>query len=107
MRPSVQQAGVKVALHGHVHEERADLVGYVHPATRMHIVGAGSFGARERSRPESTPRLYNVMEISRDIRRTRVHTRCLRKDGGAWDAWAVWPGANAAEKRSYYDIVME
>ena len=61
----LRQADVKLGLHGHVHEERADLVGYVHPR-KIHIVGAGSFGAVKEDRPESTPRLYNMMEIARN-----------------------------------------
>jgi hypothetical protein len=28
----------------------------------------------------------------------------MRKEGGAWEGWAVWPGANAHEKRTYYEI---
>ncbi|MBK3665551.1 metallophosphoesterase [Bradyrhizobium diazoefficiens] len=100
----LQQAGVRLGLHGHVHEDRADLVGYLHPATSIHMVGAGSFGAVSRGRPESTPRLYNVLEISRDLSSVRVKTRCLRKDGGAWEPWPFWPSQDPMEKRAYYDI---
>jgi len=100
----LQRAGVKIILHGHVHEDRADLIGYIEPTTRIHIVGAGSFGARAQARPESTPRLYNLIELSRDLTKLRVHTRCLRKAGGAWEGWAVWPGNNGLERRSFYEI---
>jgi hypothetical protein len=100
----LKTANVKIALHGHVHEDRADIVGYVDPKTSINIVGAGAFGAPMKARPESTPRLYNVIELSRSLTGVRVHTRCLRKDGGAWEGWAVWPGGSATEKRSYYDL---
>jgi hypothetical protein len=33
-----------------------------------------------------------------------VYTRCMRKDGGGWEGWAVWPGTNAHEKRAFYEI---
>jgi len=99
----LRRADVKLCLHGHVHEERADLVGYVHPR-KIHIVGAGSFGAVAKDRPESTPRLYNLMEIARDHSWVKVHTRFMRKEGGAWEGWAVWPGTNAHEKRTYYEV---
>ncbi|MEP7339331.1 MAG: TIR domain-containing protein [Acidobacteriota bacterium] len=99
----LRQEEFKLCLHGHVHEERADLVSYIHPR-QIHVAGAGSFGAPMRQRPESTPRLYNVIEVARDHSRVRVHTRCLRKDGGAWEGWPVWPGSSEAEKRISYDI---
>jgi GTPase SAR1 family protein len=100
----LRQAGIRLALHGHVHEDRADVVGYLHPQSQLHVVGAGSFGARSTGRPESTPRLYNLIEVSRDLELIRVHTRCLRKEGGAWEGWAVWPGNTGTERRSYYVI---
>ena len=99
----LRQAGFRLCLHGHVHEEQAELIGYTHPR-QIYTAGAGSFGAPARERPESTPRLYNVLEVSRDHSRVRVHTRCLRKSGGAWEGWAVWPGGKGTERLTYYDI---
>jgi small GTP-binding protein len=100
------RADVRACLHGHVHEDRADLVNYLHPARRIHVVGAGSFGAPTHHRPESVPRLFNLLEIQRDLKRLRVHTRCLRKQGGAWEGWAVWPGERPGEKRTYYEVTL-
>jgi small GTP-binding protein len=98
------RANVRACLHGHVHEDRAALVNHLHPTQKVHIVGAGSFGAPTAQRPESVPRLFNLLEVERDLSRLRVHTRCLRKQGGAWEGWAVWPGAGRGEKRTYYDV---
>ncbi|HEU4410857.1 MAG TPA: metallophosphoesterase [Polyangiaceae bacterium] len=100
----LQQAGVRACLHGHVHEDRADLLRYLDRGRALYAVGAGSFGAPVRDRPEAVPRLYNLVEIERDRSRLRVHTRCLRKGGGAWEGWAVWPGAGRGQKRTYYEI---
>lgn len=100
----LRQADVRLCLHGHVHESRADLMGYFHPTRKLHVVGAGSFGAPAADRPESTPRLYNVLEVQRTHDSMRVHTRCLRKQGGAWEGWAVWPGATATERRTCYEV---
>jgi UDP-2,3-diacylglucosamine pyrophosphatase LpxH len=97
------QADVRLVLHGHVHEDRADIIGYLHPK-KVRVAGAGSFGAPMRQRPESTPRLYNLIEIARDHSSVKVHTRCLRKDGGAWEGWAVWPGARPTIKNTFYNI---
>jgi hypothetical protein len=44
------------------------------------------------------------MEIQRTQDSVRVHTRCLRKQGGAWEGWAIWPGASSSERRSWYEI---
>ncbi len=102
----LQQADVRVCLHGHVHEDRADLVNYVHSERRIHVVGAGSFGAPTHERPESVPRLFNLLEVERDLKKVRVHTRALRKQGGAWEGWAVWPGEKPADRRTYYEFTV-
>lgn len=100
----LRQADYKLCLHGHIHEERTDIIGYLHPTRKVHVAGTGSFGAPSNARPESTPRLYNLLEIERNHSKIRVHTRCLRKDGGAWEGWAAWTGGKSTERRTYYDI---
>jgi len=98
------KADVRACLHGHVHEDRADLINPLHPTRKIHIVGAGSFGAPMNHRPESTPRLFNLLEVERDLSLMRVRTRCMRKQGGAWEAWAVRPGATRDERSSFYEL---
>jgi predicted MPP superfamily phosphohydrolase len=100
----LRQANVKLCLHGHVHEDTAELVGYTHPR-RLHIVGAGSFGAPPADRPESTPKLCNLLEIARDLSRVRVHTRQQARAGGAWDGWPHWKAADGRFE-TFYDIVI-
>jgi small GTP-binding protein len=103
----LRKADFKVCLHGHVHEQRPDLIGHAHPR-KLHVCGAGTFGAVAHDRPESTPRLYNLLEIDRDLRNMRVHTRAALKAGGAWTPWAVWPDKNNKHgKLSYYDVMLE
>jgi hypothetical protein len=100
----LRQENFALCLHGHVHEDRADVVGYVHQRN-LRIAGAGSFGAPAKDRPEATPRLYNVLEVWRDHSKIRIHTRSLRRDGGAWEGWAVWPdAANRHARLTYYDL---
>jgi small GTP-binding protein len=100
----LRQADFKLCLHGHVHEERADLIGYTHPDRQIYVAGAGSFGAPASQRPEAIPRLYNVLEIPVDRSEIKVHTRCLRNPRGAWDGWAVWEGRTPQERQTYYRI---
>jgi hypothetical protein len=71
---NLQKNGVRLVLHGDVHEIRRELIGYWH-IDKLYGVGSRSFGGRVESRPESTPRLYNLLEISRDLKVVRVHTR--------------------------------
>ena len=100
----LRQENFALCLHGHVHEDRADVVGYVHPR-KLRIAGAGSFGAPTSDRPEATPRLYNVLEVWRDHSKIRIHTRSLRRDGGAWEGWPFWPdAANRHGRLTYYDL---
>ena len=104
---NLQKNGVRIVLHGDVHEMQRELIGYRHEK-RVHIVGSGSFGARAEDRPESTPRLYNVLEIARDLKSARVHTREQRKPDGAWDGWHEWPDPEGGKGRlPYYDINLE
>lgn len=99
----LRKANVRLYLHGHVHENRAEIIGYVHPR-KVHVIGAGSFGASAGARPESVPRLYNVLLIEPDRTKVRVHTRCQRRAKGAWEGWPEWPGATATQRLTYYDI---
>jgi hypothetical protein len=101
---NLQKNGVKLALHGDVHEMRRELIGY-EARKHLHVIGSGSFGARAEDRSESTPRLYNVLEIARDLKSVRVHTREQRKPDGAWGGWHEWPKPKGGTGRiPYYDI---
>jgi hypothetical protein len=100
----LQNNGVRIALHGDVHEMRRDLIGAWHDM-QLYVVGSGSFGARSQDRPESTPRLYNLLEIARDLKSARVHTRCQPKPDGPWKGWYEWPRPDRGEGAvPYYDI---
>jgi WD40 repeat protein len=101
----LQNNGVRIAMHGDVHEMRRELIGYWH-ARKMHVIGAGSFGSRGENRPESTPRLYNVLEINRKLNSARVHTRCQAKPDGPWKGWNEWPRLDGGKDGAipYYEI---
>ncbi|MCB9690249.1 MAG: metallophosphoesterase [Alphaproteobacteria bacterium] len=97
------KANVRLALHGHVHEDRRDWVSY-YAKRNLKVIGAGSLGAAAKERPESMPRLYNLLELQRDLSSVRVWTRAAEKRGGAFDAWPKWEDeANPGAFRSYYD----
>ena len=100
---NLQKNDVRIALHGDVHEMRRELIGDWRD-NKLLIIGSGSFGARAKDRPESTPCLYNVLEIKRDLNSVRVHTRCQLRPDGAWDGWYEWPDPKGKGHLPYYDI---
>jgi small GTP-binding protein len=105
---NLQKNGVKFALHGDVHDMRRDLISYWDEQKKLHVIGSGSFGARVEDRPESSPRLYNVLEIARDFTTVRVHTRCQPEKDGAWKGWHEW--TNPDDDKScvaFYDIPLK
>jgi hypothetical protein len=99
----LRKADVKMVMHGHVHEERAELLNYQH-SKAIHIAGTGSFGAPMGDRPEATPRMYNLVEVSRDHKTITVNTRCRDKQNGAWKGWNNWPSDDTKSGRSFYSI---
>ena len=99
----LQAAGVRLCLHGDVHEVNRDHFRYWHK-DKMDVVGAGSFGSPAEGRSESTPRLYNLLEIQPDHRSVRVHTRRRPKPEGPWDGWHEWDNPDGKGRVPYYDI---
>ena len=101
---NLEKNGVRLALHGDMQEMQLEQVGYRHPK-KIQVVGSGSFGAIAADRPESTPRLYNVLEIARDLKSAKVHTRCQPKPDGPWDGWHEWADPDGGKGRvAFYDI---
>lgn len=97
------QAGVKLCLHGHVHQSRTGSL--LHHQGKVHAIGAGTFGAMGEERPESTPRLYHLLELSDDRGGLRVYSRGAPRQGGAWRPWAEWPDReDPAHPKPYYDL---
>jgi len=90
--------GFQILLHGHIHEA---IEGYhKYDADRgIHIVGAGTFGARTSDRAASIPLQYNL--ITCDIRKAEftVETRKREKSDGAWSADARWVSKNNPKPR--------
>ena len=62
-----------------VHEERDDVLHYLDRSKRIHIIGGGTFGAGKDDRPESTPRLYSLLEVAKD--KSQIHVIRRQQDG--------------------------
>ncbi len=85
---------VRFCLTGDIHKMDRDAVRYWH-SDRTHVIGAGSFGASASALSEGAPRLYNVIEIPRNIeKRTegsiKVWTRQQPEPNGVWKGWNEW-----------------
>jgi len=101
------RAGVRLCLHGDVHELRPDVVN-PYSTSRIHVVGCGSFGARAEERPESTPRMYNLIEVNRDHTHARVSTRQQSKAGAEFEAYATWSVPGQPDVRSgVYEFALD
>lgn len=100
----LRAAGFRLILHGHVHEDRSEVIGW-RSRRRVVTVGAGSFGAPAADRPPNVPRRYNLLAIDRDLDRVRVYTRQMTRDGGAWEPASCYEDpADANTTRSWFDI---
>lgn len=98
------EAGFHILLHGDVHEQRDNLLNHLDINQTIHVVGGGSFGALKEDRPESTPRLYSVLEVARDLGEVRVFRRRQNTPEGPYDAYAIYPGPDPHTKKSDYRI---
>jgi calcineurin-like phosphoesterase family protein len=95
----LSQFGVRLCLHGDVHELRPDVVS-PYSTSRIHVLGTGSFGAGANDRPETTPRMYNLIEVYDDQKRARVSTRQQSRPGVPFQAYATWSVPGQRDVRS-------
>lgn len=103
----LQKNRVRLALHGDIHKLHRDCVRNWHKPSRLHVVGAGSFASPAEGREESVPRLYNLLEISRDLKLIRVHTRAQKQVDGVWEGWNEWPCSedpDSLARYPYFDL---
>ncbi|MEW5940440.1 MAG: hypothetical protein AB1750_12295, partial [Chloroflexota bacterium] len=101
---NLRKNGVRIGIHGDVHELRRDVMGYWR-SDSIYIIGGGSFGSLNEGLPAATPRLYNVIEINRDLHKIRVHTRYQEKFNGSWEGWNRWDRLDGqGGGLPYYDV---
>lgn len=88
------QAGYRLCLHGDVHEERNDLMNHLDTQRSLHVVGVGAYSAADGGLPPGTPRIYNLLEISRDFQQIRVRSRAQRSLEGAFGPHTIYRQAD-------------
>jgi formylglycine-generating enzyme required for sulfatase activity/predicted phosphodiesterase len=84
------KAGFCVCCHGHIHQAGTDQYRYdvTEEGRKIHIVGAGTFGAPVEEWTAGHPLQYNLLKIAGDT--LTVETRCRRELNGAWRPDAIW-----------------
>ena len=94
----------QIVMHGHVHETEQGFYTY-DPGRRIHIIGAGTFGAPTREQVPGIPLQYNLLVLDPATGRITVKTRKKEKLYGAWYADARWGDKN--NPVSWYEIAVE
>jgi hypothetical protein len=95
--------GFQICMNGHVHEASENLYKYDNKR-KIHIIGAGTFGAPKREQAIGIPLQYNFLILDLYNRRIRVETRRKEKPNGAWEADARWGDKNNPEPRYFIDL---
>ena len=90
-------AGFRIVLHGNVQEERDEALHYLDPQRGFTWSDGGGFGAPANDKPESTPRLNSLLEVSRDLQKVTVHRRINERQRG----WAIYPREGGGKTVSY------
>lgn len=100
----LENSGVNIILHGDVHENRRNQ-NEPWKSKKLYIVGSGTFSGEAKLRPESTPRLYNLISINPENKSVRIFTRQQPMQNGPWEPWYNWKKTKLSNSRvCYYDI---
>ncbi|MCP4691854.1 MAG: hypothetical protein GY859_27665, partial [Desulfobacterales bacterium] len=98
------QSGFHACLHGHIHKTDAGLFRYDMSADgrRIHIIGAGAFGAPVKEWTPGYPLQYNLLRLSGNT--LRVVTRRRIELNGAWEPDHMWRQGKGQPNLPHYDI---
>ncbi len=98
------QSGFRVVLHGHIHKADSGLYRYgvTEDGRRIHIVGAGTFGAPVKKWTPGHPLQYNLLKL--DGSQLTVETRRRVEINGAWRPDAIWLRGQGKDPAPRYAI---
>jgi hypothetical protein len=94
--------GFTACLHGHIHKADAGLFRYdmTPDGRRIHIIGAGTFGAPVKEWTPGYPLQYNLLRLKGNA--LRVETRRRIELNGAWEPDHMW--RHGKQNLPFYDI---
>ena len=96
--------GFQICLHGHIHEASQGFYHY-DDRRRLHIIGAGTFGAPAKEQVTGIPLQYNLLTFDPKTSDMTVNTRKKEKLNGAWSADARWGNKN--DPKPWYRFTVE
>jgi len=79
----------QICMHGHIHEAIECFHKY-DDRRGIHIIGAGTFGARAKEQVPGIPLQYSLLTLDPDEWTITLNTRKKEKPNGAWSADARW-----------------
>ena len=94
--------GFQIYMHGHIHQAKQGFYHY-DQGREMHMVGAGTFGARTKDLVTALPWQYNLLEFEPEARMVTVRTRKKEQVDGVWEADARWRD-KAKNPVAWYEI---
>lgn len=100
----LRQNDVRVGLHGDVHTAVRTKIESHGRRLPLHIVGAGAFGANVEDRPETVPRLFNLLELRRDLTGLKVCTSSQETPRDTWEPHPFWVRGDGKKAQASYDI---
>nr|VFK52056.1 MAG: small GTP-binding protein domain-containing protein [Candidatus Kentron sp. TUN] len=102
---NLQTAGVRLCLHGDVHEMRRECLEPWDKDRHLHVLGTGTFGSKRDTLNKGSARSYNLIEIAPDLTRARVYVREQPHWDGAWRGWNQFPDPEGGRgKVPFFDI---
>jgi len=102
----LQQAKVRLCIHGHVHDAQTGIHHHEDPRG-TYLAATGTCGAVAADRPESTPMVLSLIEVSPRFDFVRIHTSRRQTHGGSWEKWHNWNTADSDIALSYYTIELD
>ncbi len=90
------QNGFKLCLCGHVHKAEMDNSYFYEK--KVHIIGAGTFGAPAREQQTGIPLQYNLLSLYPAGNKLKLATRSKEKIHGPWGPDYRWPTGKTGEK---------
>ncbi|WP_299486264.1 GTP-binding protein [Acaryochloris sp. IP29b_bin.137] len=102
---NLQTSGVKLCLHGDVHEMRRQWIDHWEEGCNLHVIGTGTFGSKRDQITDGSARSYNLLEIAHDLKSARVYVREQPRPDGAWQGWNEFPDPDGGRgKVPFFDI---
>ena len=96
--------GFQICLHGHIHEARQGFYHY-DDRRRLHIIGAGTFGAPAKEQVTGIPLQYNLLSFDPNTSEMTINTRKKEKLNGAWSADSRW--GDKKDPKPWYRFTIE